>query len=69
MKSIFKMAILRFPNSPSEPSIFAVLERTNYKFWILIGNYITTNDTSVLSVFFIILHFISSQLDIELRMN
>jgi hypothetical protein len=46
MESIFKMAILRFPISPSEPSIFAIFKPKNSKFWILIGNYITKNDTS-----------------------
>jgi hypothetical protein len=37
------MAILRFPISQS---IFAIFKPTNFKFWILIENYITTNDTS-----------------------
>jgi hypothetical protein len=40
------MAILRFPISPSEPSIFAIFKPKIFKFWILIENYITTNDTS-----------------------
>jgi hypothetical protein len=46
MESIFKMAILRFPISPSEHCIFAIFKPTNFKFWILITNYITKNDTS-----------------------
>jgi hypothetical protein len=46
MESLFKMAISRFPISPSEPCIFAIFKLTNFKFWILIENYITTNDTS-----------------------
>jgi hypothetical protein len=46
MESIFNMAILRFPISPYEPYIFAVFKPVNFKFWILIENYITTNDTS-----------------------
>jgi hypothetical protein len=46
MESIFKMAILRFHISLSEPCIFAIFEPKNFKFWILIENYITTNDTS-----------------------
>jgi hypothetical protein len=46
MESIFKMAVLRFSISPSKPCIFAIFEATNLKFWILIENYITTNDTS-----------------------
>jgi hypothetical protein len=40
------MAILRFPISPSELCIFAIFKPENFKFWILIENYITTNDTS-----------------------
>jgi hypothetical protein len=40
------MAILRFLISPSEPCIFAIFEPTNFKLWILMKNYITTNDTS-----------------------
>jgi hypothetical protein len=40
------MAILRFPISPFEPCIFAIFKPTNFKFWILIKNYITTNNTS-----------------------
>jgi hypothetical protein len=48
MKSIFKMAILRFIISPSEPCIFAIFKPKNQKkkLWILIENYITTNETS-----------------------
>jgi hypothetical protein len=46
MESIFKMAILRFIISPSEPCIFAIFKPTNFKFWILMKNYITKNDTS-----------------------
>jgi hypothetical protein len=45
MESIFKMAILRFPSSPSEHCLFAIFKPENFKFWILIENYITTNDT------------------------
>jgi hypothetical protein len=40
------MAILRFFISPSEPCTFAIFKPTNFKFWILMKNYITTNDTS-----------------------
>jgi hypothetical protein len=40
------MAILRFPVSPSEPCIVAIFKPTNFKFKILIKNYITKNDTS-----------------------
>jgi ABC-type microcin C transport system permease subunit YejB len=40
------MAILRFPISPSEHCIFAIFKPINFKFWVLICNYITTNDTS-----------------------
>jgi hypothetical protein len=40
------MAILRFFISPSEPCTFAIFKPTNLKFWILMKNYITTNDTS-----------------------
>jgi hypothetical protein len=40
------MAILRFPISQSEPCIFAIFKPKNFKFWIMIENYITTNDTS-----------------------
>jgi hypothetical protein len=40
------MAILRFFISPSEPLIFAIFKPINFKFWILIENYKTTNDTS-----------------------
>jgi hypothetical protein len=40
------MAILRFPISSSEPCSFAIFKPINFKFWILIENYITTNDTS-----------------------
>jgi hypothetical protein len=46
MESIFKMAILRFLISPPEPCIFAIFKLKNFKFWILIENYIITNDTS-----------------------
>jgi hypothetical protein len=46
MESKFKMAILRFPISPSEPCIFAIFKPTNFIFWILIENYTTTNDIS-----------------------
>jgi hypothetical protein len=45
MDSIFKMVILRFPISPSEPCIFAIFKPKNFKFWIPIENYITTNET------------------------
>jgi hypothetical protein len=45
-KKLFKMAILRFCISPPEPCIFAIFKPTNFKFWILIEIYITTNDTS-----------------------
>jgi hypothetical protein len=45
MESIFKMAILRFPISPSEPCIFAIFKHIHLKFCILIKNYIKTNDT------------------------
>jgi hypothetical protein len=38
------MAILRFPISPSEPCILAIFKPKNLKFWILIENYITTNN-------------------------
>jgi hypothetical protein len=31
MESIFKMAILRFPISPSEPCVFAIFKPTNFK--------------------------------------
>jgi hypothetical protein len=44
MESIFKKAILRFPISPSEPCIFAIFKPLNFN-WILIENYIKTNDT------------------------
>jgi hypothetical protein len=37
------MAILRL--RPSDPCIFAIFKTTNFKFWILIENSITTNDT------------------------
>jgi hypothetical protein len=40
------MAILRFPISPSEPCIFTIFKPTILKFWVLIENYITKNDTS-----------------------
>jgi hypothetical protein len=40
------MAILRFPISPSEPCIVAIFKLKNFKFKILIKNYITKNDTS-----------------------
>jgi hypothetical protein len=40
------MAILRFPISPSEHCIFAIFKPINFKFWVLIENYITTNVTS-----------------------
>jgi hypothetical protein len=43
------MAILRFPISPSEHCIIAIFKFTNFKFWILIKNYIATNKTSVFS--------------------
>jgi hypothetical protein len=46
MDSIIKMAILHFPISPSEPCIFSSFKTKNFKFWILIENCITTNDTS-----------------------
>jgi hypothetical protein len=46
MELIFKMEILRFLISPPEPSIFAIFNFKNFKFWILIENYIITNDTS-----------------------
>jgi hypothetical protein len=39
------MAILRFPISLSEPCIFVIFKPINFKFWILIKNYITTNYT------------------------
>jgi hypothetical protein len=42
------MAILRF--SPSEPCIIAIFKPKNFKFWILIENYITTNYTAGLSI-------------------
>jgi hypothetical protein len=45
MESIFKMAILCFPVSPSEPCIFVIFKLKNSKFRILIEKYITTNDT------------------------
>jgi hypothetical protein len=44
MELIFKMAIFRFPISPSEPCIFAIFKAKNFKFWILIENHVTTND-------------------------
>jgi hypothetical protein len=40
------MAILRFPVSPPEPCIVAIFKPTNFKFKILIKNYITKNNTS-----------------------
>jgi hypothetical protein len=41
---------LRFPISQSdEPCIFAIIKPKNFKFWILIENYITTNNTSGIS--------------------
>jgi hypothetical protein len=43
MESIFKMAILRFPIT--EPCIFVIFKPINFKFWILMKHYITTNDT------------------------
>jgi hypothetical protein len=77
MESIFKMATFRSPISPSEPCIFAIFKPKNFKFWILIENYITTNDTyeffDKLSISLIInyisSHFLSSHLDIEFRVN
>jgi hypothetical protein len=62
MKSIFKMAILRFPISPSEPYIFAFFKLKNLKFWIMIENYMKTNDTSG----FLDLLSISSGIELEL---
>jgi hypothetical protein len=55
------MAILRFPIGPSEPCIFVIFKPINFKFWILIENYKTTNDTSG---FFDKL-FISSEIELE----
>jgi hypothetical protein len=40
------MAILRFPVSPSETCIVAIFKPTNFKFKILMKNYVTKNDTS-----------------------
>jgi hypothetical protein len=40
------MAILCFPVGPTELCIFAIFKPINFKFWILIEKYITTNDTS-----------------------
>jgi hypothetical protein len=40
------MAILRFSISPPEHCIFAIFKPINFKSWVLICNYITTNDTS-----------------------
>jgi hypothetical protein len=57
------MAILRFSVSPSEPCIVAIFKPTNFKFWILIKNYVTKNDTSG---FFDKLS-ISSGIELELR--
>jgi hypothetical protein len=45
MESIFKMTILRFPFSPSEPYIFDIFKPINLKFGILMKNYIKTNET------------------------
>jgi hypothetical protein len=40
------MAILRFAISPAEPCLFAIFKPGTFKFWILIENYITTNEKS-----------------------
>jgi hypothetical protein len=79
------MAILRIPISPSEPCIFVIFIFKNFKFLILIENYIKTNDTSgffdklsISSGIQLELRpsrikgffiFISSHLDIEFRVN
>jgi hypothetical protein len=40
------MVILRFRMRPPEPCVFVIFKPTNFKFWILIENYIKTNETT-----------------------
>jgi hypothetical protein len=63
MESIFKMVILYLSMRPSEPSIFAILKPTIFKFWIHSEDYIRINNT------FELFDLLSINSDIELALG